>query len=79
MGEDGYDYLGLGGGSCMDTAKATRAIVANGGEVLDYVAPTDRGQEPHRIGAAADPVADDRGDGPKSRPWRSSRYPKKGN
>lgn len=46
MGEDGYDfYLGLGGGSCMDTAKATRAIVANGGEVLDYVAaPTGAGK-----------------------------------
>ncbi|WP_128906187.1 hydroxyacid-oxoacid transhydrogenase [Halorubrum amylolyticum] len=47
MGEDGYDfYLGLGGGSCMDTAKATRAIVANGGDVLDYVAaPTGAGED----------------------------------
>ncbi|MFB6155454.1 MAG: hydroxyacid-oxoacid transhydrogenase [Haloferacaceae archaeon] len=45
-GEDGYDfYVGLGGGSCMDVAKTTRAIVANGGEILDYVAePTGRGQ-----------------------------------
>ncbi|OYR95008.1 alcohol dehydrogenase, partial [Halorubrum sp. E3] len=45
MGEGGYDfYLGLGGGSCMDTAKATRAVVANGGDVLDYVAaPTGAG------------------------------------
>ncbi|MDZ7745263.1 MAG: iron-containing alcohol dehydrogenase [Halobacteriales archaeon] len=46
MGEDGYDfYLGLGGGSCMDIAKAMRAVVANGGEVLDYVAaPTGAGE-----------------------------------
>ena len=46
-GEDGYDfYLGLGGGSCMDTAKATRAVVANGGDVLDYVAaPTGEGED----------------------------------
>ncbi|MFO8114110.1 MAG: hydroxyacid-oxoacid transhydrogenase [Halorubrum sp.] len=46
MGEDGYDfYLGVGGGSCMDTAKATRAIVANGGDALNYVAaPTGAGE-----------------------------------
>jgi alcohol dehydrogenase class IV len=46
MGPSGYDfYLGLGGGSCMDTAKATRAVVANGGDVLDYVAaPTGAGE-----------------------------------
>jgi len=42
----GYDfYLGLGGGSCMDTAKATRAVAANGGSPLDYVAePTGEGR-----------------------------------
>ena len=45
-GNNGYDfYIGLGGGSCMDTAKATRAVVANGGNVLDYVAaPTGAGK-----------------------------------
>ncbi|QDX40946.1 hydroxyacid-oxoacid transhydrogenase [Salarchaeum sp. JOR-1] len=45
-GEDGYDfYVGLGGGSCMDTAKIARTIVANGGEPLDYVAePTGAGE-----------------------------------
>ncbi|WP_049925085.1 hydroxyacid-oxoacid transhydrogenase [Halopiger goleimassiliensis] len=45
-GEDGYDfYLGFGGGSCMDVAKGTRAVVANGGEVLDYIAePTGNGE-----------------------------------
>jgi alcohol dehydrogenase class IV len=53
MGEDGYDfYLGVGGGSCMDTAKATRAIVANGGDVLDYVAaPTGAGESLTESGA----------------------------
>ncbi|WP_122089263.1 hydroxyacid-oxoacid transhydrogenase [Halalkalicoccus subterraneus] len=45
-GEAGYDfYVGLGGGSCMDTAKAARTVIANGGEVLDYIAePTGSGE-----------------------------------
>jgi alcohol dehydrogenase class IV len=45
-GEAGYDYyVGLGGGSCMDTAKVARVVVENGGEPLDYVAePTGRGK-----------------------------------
>jgi alcohol dehydrogenase class IV len=44
--ESGYDfYLGLGGGSSMDTAKVTRAVLANGGDPLDYVAePTGNGE-----------------------------------
>ncbi|QLG29478.1 iron-containing alcohol dehydrogenase [Halorarum halophilum] len=46
LGEEGYGfYVGLGGGSCLDTAKTTRAVVANGGEILDYVAePTGEGE-----------------------------------
>ncbi len=46
QGEAGYDfYVGFGGGSCMDTAKATRAVIENGGEVLDYIAePTGEGE-----------------------------------
>lgn len=45
-GETGYDfYVGLGGGSCMDTAKTTRAVIANGGGPLDYIAkPTGEGE-----------------------------------
>ncbi|MGA9400274.1 hydroxyacid-oxoacid transhydrogenase [Haladaptatus sp.] len=45
-GEEGYDfYVGLGGGSCMDTAKTTRAVIANGGGPLDYIAaPTGEGE-----------------------------------
>ena len=45
-GESGYDfYVGLGGGSCLDTAKVARAVVANGGEPLDYIAaPTGGGE-----------------------------------
>ncbi|ADJ14090.1 hydroxyacid-oxoacid transhydrogenase [Halalkalicoccus jeotgali] len=45
-GEAGYDfYVGLGGGSCIDTAKTTRAVIANGGQPLDYVAePTGKGE-----------------------------------
>ncbi|MEY7848250.1 hydroxyacid-oxoacid transhydrogenase [Natrarchaeobius sp. A-rgal3] len=45
-GEDGYDfYVGFGGGSCIDVAKGTRAVIANGGEVLDYIAePTGEGE-----------------------------------
>lgn len=46
QGEEGYDfYVGFGGGSCMDTAKATRAVIENGGEALDYIAqPTGEGE-----------------------------------
>jgi alcohol dehydrogenase class IV len=52
-GERGYDfYVGLGGGSCMDVAKTTRAVVANGGEILDYVAePTGEGEALTESGA----------------------------
>ncbi|WP_121743076.1 hydroxyacid-oxoacid transhydrogenase [Natronorubrum halophilum] len=45
-GEAGYDfYVGFGGGSCIDVAKTTRAVIANGGQVLDYIAePTGEGE-----------------------------------
>jgi len=46
VGEQGYDYyIGLGGGSCLDTAKVTRTVMANGGSPLDYIAePTGHGE-----------------------------------
>jgi alcohol dehydrogenase class IV len=45
-GGAGYDfYVGLGGGSCMDIAKAARVVIGNGGDVLDYIAaPTGEGK-----------------------------------
>ncbi|QFU84194.1 hydroxyacid-oxoacid transhydrogenase [Natronorubrum aibiense] len=45
-GDAGYDfYLGFGGGSCIDVAKTTRAVIENGGQVLDYIAePTGEGE-----------------------------------
>ena len=47
VGEEGYDYyVGLGGGSCLDTAKVTRTVMANGGSPLDYVAEPTGGGEP---------------------------------
>lgn len=37
---DGYDFfVGLGGGSCLDTAKVARTVSANDGELLEYVDP----------------------------------------
>jgi alcohol dehydrogenase class IV len=55
VGPAGFDfYLGLGGGSVLDTAKATRAVVANGGAVLDYIAaPTGEGK---RLTDAGEPL-----------------------
>lgn len=46
VGEEGYDYyIGLGGGSCLDTAKVARTVMANGGSPLDYIAePTGDGK-----------------------------------
>jgi len=46
QGEAGYDfYLGLGGGSCMDTAKAVRTMLANDGVLIEYISePTGDGR-----------------------------------
>lgn len=52
-GAAGYDfYVGLGGGSCMDTAKAVRTMLANDGDIIDYVSePTGNGQPLSESGA----------------------------
>ena len=36
--------LGIGGGSALDTGKAIAALIANGGELLDYLEVIGRGQ-----------------------------------
>jgi alcohol dehydrogenase class IV len=44
---EGYDFfVGLGGGSCQDTVKAARVVLANGGEPRDYLAEPTGGGEP---------------------------------
>ena len=78
-GGEGYDfYVGLGGGSCMDTAKTTRAVIANGGSPLDYIAePTGEGQALTESGPPLVLLPTTAGTGAEISPSPSSRWRKR--
>ena len=55
--------IGFGGGSALDAAKAIAALVANGGDPLDYLEVIGRGQPLTRPSLPFDRHPDDRGHG----------------
>ena len=74
---DGFDgFVGIGGGSALDTAKLCALFATHEGELLDYVnAPIGRGQAGARAGASVRRAADDLRHGIRGHDGRGRRLP----
>ena len=72
-----YDgFVGVGGGSSLDTAKVADLIATHGGEIIDYVnAPVGGGRKPPAPAQAAARHPDDRGHRVGGDDGRDPRHP----